>query len=163
MLPRSARVMRAAAAALACAAVAACSVATPDIAAHRARTALVGLAAHDLRLCAGIPNRTVAGEDGVQVWEYERTTAGSGLTVNTLWADVNLSRIGECRAVFEISGGAVRRLAFARVSGRSATPLSACVPLVQECVDMVANGSIAPVASPADAGPPPAGAAVPAP
>ncbi|WP_128079979.1 hypothetical protein [Roseicella frigidaeris] len=111
---------------------------------RRARIQLVGLSANDLRLCAGPPNRTLAGDGDLQYWAYDRTATTSEVMVTTLALGFNLTRQGECSAVFELAGGHVRRIAFPRAVGGRVSPYSACVPLVQECYVMRRGGAIGP-------------------
>ena len=107
---------------------------------QRAPKLLVGLSANDLRLCAGLPDRTASGTGDARFWSYERSvTVGSG-SVSLTQIGVSLSGAEECRATFELARDRVTRVAFTRVAGSPAAPSAACAPLVQTCVDMVRRG-----------------------
>lgn len=133
------------------------------VAAHNAPEILTGLSANDLRLCAGLPDRTAAGTGGVEFWSYERSVSVGSGSISVPQVGLNLSGGGgeECRATFELAGGWVSRVAFTRVSGAPATALASCAPLVGGCVSMIRNGHLLraappPAALPATAGQTPA-------
>lgn len=100
---------------------------------------LPGLSADDLRLCAGLPERTAKGVGGQEFWSYERSKDATTGTVSFAGFGINFAGDRECRATFELSEGRVRRVAFTR-----ATSPSACAPLVQTCVGMVRSRQLAP-------------------
>jgi hypothetical protein len=111
--------------------------------AHGAPELLVGLSANDLRLCAGLPDRSATGAGAVRYWSYERSvTVGTG-SVSLTQVGVSLSGAEECRATFELTGDRVSRLAFTRVAASSPVAEAACAPLVTTCVDMVRRGMVA--------------------
>lgn len=90
-----------------------------------------GLSANDLRLCAGLPERTTKGADGREFWSYERSSTASTGTISFAGLGINLAGGQECRATFELSDGRVSRMAFTR-----ATSQPACAPLVATCASM---------------------------
>lgn len=100
---------------------------------------MTGLSADDLRLCAGLPERTAKGTDGREYWSYERHLDASSGTVSFAGFGLNIAGGRECRATFEVSDGKVTRSAFTR-----ATSASACAPLVQTCVRLARSGRLTP-------------------
>ncbi len=98
-----------------------------------------GLSADDLRLCAGLPERTARAENGREFWSYERSSTASTGTVSFAGFGINIAGGQECRATFELSDGRVSRMAFTRV-----TTTSACAPLVQTCASMVEDRRLTP-------------------
>lgn len=111
---------------------------------------LPGLSADDLRLCAGLPERTAKGAGGQEFWSYERSKDATTGTISFAGFGINFAGDRECRATFELAGGRVTRVALTR-----ATSPSACAPLVQTCVGMVRSRELAPLA-PAEPAPTPA-------
>lgn len=109
---------------------------------RQASTDLVGLSANDLRLCAGIPERTASGTGGAEFWSFERSAATGGASIDFQGGDLNLSGLEECRATFELMDGRVTRLAFTRTKRPGSVSRAACAPLVQTCEDMVARGAL---------------------
>lgn len=104
---------------------------------------LTGLAANDLRLCAGLPDRSEESKGGVEFWSYERSSAIGSSSLSLTQIGVSLASAEECRATFELRDGVVSRLAFTRVAGPPATSLAACAPLVDTCATMVREGRLA--------------------
>jgi hypothetical protein len=105
--------------------------------ASRAPALLIGLTAHDLRLCAGLPDRTALGTGGAQFWSYERAVSFGSGSISMTQIGVSLASGEECRATFELIGGRVSRVAFTRMSGVTAVASASCAPLVQTCVGMI--------------------------
>ncbi len=111
--------------------------------ARSAPSLLVGLSANDLRLCAGLPDRTAIGTADARYWSYERfTTFGTG-TVTLPQIGVSLSGAEECRMTVELVEDRVRRIAFARTASPPSAPKASCAPLVQSCVEMIESGRLA--------------------
>lgn len=102
--------------------------------ANEASRAIPGLTADDLRLCAGLPDRTAQGGDGREYWAYERSRSASTGTISFAGIGVNIAGGEECRATFEVVNGRVARMAFTRVSSHGA-----CAPLVATCANMLSD------------------------
>ena len=116
--------------------------------AHRAPELLAGLSANDLRLCAGLPERTARGPGGAEFGSSERAvTVGSG-SVSLTQVGLSLSGAEEWRATFELRDDRVSRVAFTRMSGAPPSPIAACAPLVETCVDKVRRGLVERIAAP---------------
>lgn len=109
---------------------------------------LTGLSANDLRLCAGLPDRSVLGTGGAEFWSYERASSTGTGSVSLTQIGVSLASAEECRATFELRDGYVSRVAFTRVAGPPATHLASCAPLVETCSTMVREGRVTRVALP---------------
>ena len=102
---------------------------------------LVGLTANDLKLCAGIPDRTSKGTHGAEFWSYERSVAPGG-SISSPYGGFSLSGREECRATFELSGDRVTRLAFSRVAGSETGHFAPCSPIIEACSGLLAQGSV---------------------
>jgi hypothetical protein len=109
---------------------------------------LTGLSANDLRLCAGLPDRSVVGTGGAEFWSYERASATGTGSISLTQIGVSLASAEECRATFELREGDVSRIAFTRVAGPPASNLASCAPLVETCTTMVREGRVTRVALP---------------
>lgn len=123
-------------------ALASCGI-SRDMTVREATTDLVGLSANDLRLCAGLPERTATGAGGAEFWSYERSATTGGANIALQRGGLNLSGLEECRAVFELAGGRVTRLAFMRTTSSGGAARAACAPLVRTCEEMVDRGALA--------------------
>ncbi|WP_372623783.1 hypothetical protein [Falsiroseomonas sp.] len=110
--------------------------------ANRAPELLVGLAANDLRLCAGLPDRTAFGAGGTEFWSYERAVSVGSGNFSMPQIGVSLSGGEECRATFELWRGRVARVAFTRMAGTPTIRSASCAPLVQTCVELVQAGQL---------------------
>lgn len=111
--------------------------------ASSARTALIGLPADDLRLCAGIADREASSAGGT-FWTYDRSLPAAGFSspIPGFDAGVNLSGAGECRVTFHIVDDRVRRIGFASARETGVSQDAACVPVVRGCMRMLREGSI---------------------
>jgi hypothetical protein len=134
-----------------------------------AREALVGLAAEDLMLCAGVPDRQGSWEESA-FWTYDRTLGGSGFSVPVpvTGGTVNLAGGGDCRVTFQVVGGRVSRIGYSAGGEFGPARDAACAPVVRNCLRMVLEAphpAVTPVVAPAALAPaipvttaPPAGA-----
>lgn len=111
--------------------------------ASSARTALVGLPADDLRLCAGIADREATSPGGV-FWTYDRSLPAFGFSspIPGFDAAVNFSGAGECRVTFQIVEGRVRRIGYASAREAGVSTDAACAPVVRGCMRMLREGGI---------------------
>jgi hypothetical protein len=131
------------------------------VVAIEARRALIGLAADDLRLCAGIPDRSATFPSG-EFWTYVRSTPAGGVNLTLpgpFAGGVNLSAAGDCRVTFQLVDGRVRRIGYSGASEFDSGASSTCAPIVHGCLSALRTGEIGPVvatAPPAAAGVPPA-------
>jgi hypothetical protein len=98
---------------------------------RRNEGALIGLAADELRLCAGVPDRTQRSEAG-EFWTYDRSPPGTGvsLPVPVVGGAANVSRATDCRVTFLLVEGRVARVAH-NAQGGSLASDSACAPVVR--------------------------------
>jgi hypothetical protein len=108
-----------------------------------ARTAMVGLRADDLRLCAGPPDKRETSEAG-EFWTYDRTPSGGGVSVPVPVAggSVSLSGGGMCRATFQLVEGRVTRTSISGTNELGVARDAACAPVVQGCLRMIRAGTI---------------------
>ncbi|WP_237215696.1 hypothetical protein [Falsiroseomonas oryziterrae] len=127
---------------LLCLALASCGAGDAVIASS-ARTALVGLHADDLRLCAGIADREARSPGGV-FWTYDRSLPAFGFSspIPGFEAGVNVSGAGECRVTFHIVDDRVRRIGYASAREAGVSPDAACAPVVRGCMRMLRDGSL---------------------
>ena len=112
--------------------LAACTPSTIEL--RRNEPALIGLAADELRLCAGVPDRIYSGAAGA-FWTYDRSPPGSGvsLPVPVVGGSVNVSRATDCRVTFHLVDGRVARVGH-NAQGVSLASDSACAPVVRGCL-----------------------------
>jgi len=137
--------------------LAACGV-EDVVVAIEARRALIGLAADDLRLCAGVPDRSATSPGG-EFWTYVRSVPSGGVNFNLpapLPGGVSLSGGGDCRVTFQLVGGRVRRIGYSGASQFNTGPGvdAACAPVVHGCLEALRDGEIGPVETPAASVPP---------
>lgn len=104
---------------------------------------LVGLRSDDLRLCAGVPDRT-ATSDGGDFWTYDRAPPATGLSVPVpvMGGSVNLSGANYCRVTFQLVEQRVTRIAFQAANDMPLARNSACAPVIQGCLRLVETGQI---------------------
>jgi hypothetical protein len=124
-------------------ALAACS--TGDgLMVNQARQSLVGLAADDLRLCAGIADREAESPGGT-FWTYDRGAPASALSGGLPWVDVgvSISGSGECRTTFHLVEGRVRRIGYSAAREAGVMTDAACAPVVRGCMRLLREGAIA--------------------
>jgi hypothetical protein len=128
---------------LLCLALASCG-AGDAVVASSARTALIGLPADDLRLCAGIADREATSQGGV-FWTYDRSLPAFGFSspIPGFDAGVNFSGAGECRVTFQLVDGRVRRIGYASAREAGISTDAACAPVVRGCLRMLRDGSLA--------------------
>lgn len=107
------------------------------------RQRLIGLRSDDLRLCAGIPDRTATSPGG-EFWTYDRAPPATGLSVPVPVAGgaVNLSAANSCRVTFQLVENRVTRIAFSSASETGLARDAACAPVVQGCLRLLNEGSI---------------------
>ncbi|HYF06443.1 MAG TPA: hypothetical protein VD970_02400 [Acetobacteraceae bacterium] len=107
------------------------------------RQRLVGLRSDDLRLCAGVPDRT-ATSDGGDFWTYDRAPPPAGLSVPVpvTGGAVNLTGASACRVTFQLVEGRVTRIGFSSASDLPLARDSACAPVIQGCLRLLNEGSI---------------------
>jgi hypothetical protein len=111
------------------------------------------MSSNDLRLCAGIPDRTATatGGDGRprQYWTYVRNPPSArGVTLNlpVVGGGVSLSGAGDCRATFELAEERVTRLAYSGAAELGPAHDAACAGIVLGCLDLLKGWPPAPVA-----------------
>ena len=104
---------------------------------------LIGLRSDDLRLCAGVPDRTATSEGG-EFWTYDRAPPPTGLSVPVpvMGGSVNLSGGNYCRVTFQLVDQRVTRIAFQSANDLPGARSSACAPVLQGCLRLVEQGSI---------------------
>jgi len=114
-----------------------------SMAADDAQTRLIGLRGDDLRLCAGVPDRT-ATSDGGEFWTFDRAPPATGLSVPVpvMGGAVNLTGANSCRVTFQLVEQRVTRIAFSAASDMPGARNSACAPVLQGCMRLVNEGSI---------------------
>lgn len=107
------------------------------------RLRLVGLRSDDLRLCAGVPDRT-ATSDGGEFWTYDRAPPATGLSVPVpvTGGAVNLSQANSCRVTFQLVEQRVTRIGFSAASDLPMARNSACAPVIQGCLRLLDAGQI---------------------
>lgn len=112
--------------------LAACTPATIEL--RRNEGALIGLMADELRLCAGVPDRTQQSAAG-EFWTYDRSPPGTGvsLPVPVVGGSVNVSRATDCRVTFQLVEGRVARVGH-NARGDSLASDNACAPVVRGCL-----------------------------
>lgn len=98
---------------------------------RRNEGALIGLAADERRLCAGVPDRTQRSEAG-EFWTYDRSPPGTGvsLPVPVVGGAANVSRATDGRVTFLLVEGRVARVGH-NAQGGSLASDSACAPVVR--------------------------------
>lgn len=104
---------------------------------------LIGLRSDDLRLCAGVPDRT-ATSDGGDFWTYDRAPPATGLSVPVplMGGSVNLSGANYCRVTFQMVDQRVTRIAFQADNDVPGARNSACAPVLRGCLRLVEQGTI---------------------
>jgi len=112
--------------------------------AARAQYDLRGLAENDLRLCAGVPDRTATATapDGTtrHYWTYVRSppsASGVNFSLPVIGGGLSLSSTGDCRATFELVDGRVMRLGFSGAAELGPARDAACAGVVLGCLDLL--------------------------
>lgn len=107
------------------------------------RMRLIGLHSDDLRLCAGVPDRT-ANSTGGDFWTYDRAPPPTGLSVPVPLAggSVNMAGASSCRVTFQLVESRVTRVAYSSASDMPLARDAACAPVVQGCLRLLTEGSV---------------------
>jgi len=104
------------------------------------RSVLVGFCEREMRMCAGLPQRTWS-DDGGAIWSYELDSKQTGgLTVSSpiihppFGGGVSVcGNCGTCRMQVHFAGGEVAEVAFAGDADNGPARNAVCAPLVCGC------------------------------
>lgn len=110
----------------------------------QARSHMIGLSQADVRMCAGFPQRTSHEADNSDIWSYETTRNGNGLTVSApilfgaASSSVSMSSAGSsCKMQVRFVDGKVTRVVYAGDNGTAEGPATVCAPIVAACASYV--------------------------
>ncbi|MCF3933843.1 hypothetical protein L1787_10495 [Acuticoccus sp. M5D2P5] len=108
------------------------------------KSAIVGLTKTQVRMCAGLPNRRVEGDDeSDEIWSYERDIAGGASvtlpTLQTLMVPIpgpsfNQSNTAYCHAQVRFKQNKAVEVAYAGATTVMGATDAACAQIVQGCV-----------------------------
>ncbi|WP_108662151.1 hypothetical protein [Acuticoccus kandeliae] len=109
------------------------------------KDAIVGLTKTQVRMCAGLPTKTVTA-DGAEIWSYERVVAGgSSITLPTVPSVVPIpgpsfsqANSAYCHAQVRFKENKAIEVAYAGATAVMGAPDAACAQIVQGCVRYVA-------------------------
>lgn len=111
----------------------------------RGKSALLGLSKTQVRMCAGLPNKTIS-DDGNEIWSYERAVAGgASISLPTLPTNFAIplaipgpsfsqSNVSYCHAQVRFVEGRVVEVAYAGATDILNARDAACGQVVKGCI-----------------------------